>query len=361
MRQFKIIVQRLTKMFFSVLFVLLGIYTPVSAEVVPIYLNITGTFASGTPVTVSVTATSTAREEIYYKFYYCPNYGTAEYATSPWVVMQEYSTESTCEYTFPGDGNYIVVVRTVADPTNEPENFPIIGGVVSIGATTNPNVIELSTDGVGPVAPDSEVTYTIDASSSDDADLYYKWFYQAVSDTDTEDESPWVVVQDYSTSNTCEYTFPEEGKYVVVVRAVSDPDNEPEDFPIVGGILTCKKAEWDIVAQVNMDGAFSTIADATITTNGTTFYAWISTTIIAGWPENHILSIEGTVEGNTYTFSNQIAEIDVQGTQETLTLAGEFEIIDDSLTGSVTIDMQRGGSSYVYNGTATVTGTRNDQ
>jgi hypothetical protein len=41
-------------------------------------------------------------------------------------------------------------------------------------------------------------------------------------------------MQDFSTSNECTYTFTAPGDYVVVIWAVKDPNNVPEDYPIIG-------------------------------------------------------------------------------------------------------------------------------
>ncbi len=207
----------------------------------PVSARITGSFESGDPVTVTVSGSAESGETLYYKFYYCAGHGTDAYETNPWVVMQPYSTSATCEYTFPEDGNYVVVVRIVTDPDNEPENLPIVGGVVSIGSSDNPRIEQLSSGVSGSVSPNTPVTYTITASDSRGDAVYYKWFYRAGYGTDAYDTNPWVVVQPYSTSSSCEYTFPDEGDYIVVVRAVTDPDNEPADLPIIGGTVTCSE------------------------------------------------------------------------------------------------------------------------
>jgi hypothetical protein len=79
-----------------------------------------------------VNASNSSGGDIYYKWFYCANYGTPEYDSSPWVVVQNYSTDNTCHYTFPSTGKYIIVVRAVTDPNNEPGKLPIIGSVVDV-------------------------------------------------------------------------------------------------------------------------------------------------------------------------------------------------------------------------------------
>ena len=87
---------------------------------------------AGVPVTVTAGASSSSADTLYYKFYYRGNYGTAEYDTSPWITVQGYSTLHYAQYNFPAAGDYIVVVRVVEDPSNEPQSLPITGQVISV-------------------------------------------------------------------------------------------------------------------------------------------------------------------------------------------------------------------------------------
>ncbi|MFH0730220.1 MAG: kelch repeat-containing protein [Pseudomonadota bacterium] len=216
-------------------------------QISPVSMDITGTFITGTPVTFTVDADEQSGNTLYYKFFYCANYGTSAYESSPWVVMQEYSITNSCTYTFPQDGSYIVVARVVADPNNEPVDLPIIGGVVTIGNGNGVRITSLSAGDSGAVNPGKPITYTANASSPSGGTLYYKWFYCANYGTSAYATSPWVVVQDYSTDNSCDYTFPSAGSYVIVVRAVTDPNNEPADLPIIGATAICNNqdADWE--------------------------------------------------------------------------------------------------------------------
>lgn len=200
-------------------------------------LNTTGRVSANSPVSYTVNATDQNGHDLYYKFFYCAHYGTPAYNTSPWVVMQNYSTRNTCEYTFPEEGSYIVVARVVSDPDNEPEDLPIIGGVVSVGGNANIQLTSLSSSTTGTVSAGTPVSYTVQVSNSSVGAIYYKWFYCANYGTPNYGSSPWVVVQNYSTNNTCNYTFPNTGKYIIVVRAVTDPTHEPDDLPIIGCVV----------------------------------------------------------------------------------------------------------------------------
>jgi hypothetical protein len=64
--------------------------------------------------------------------------------------------------------------------------------------------------------------------------IYYKFFYRAGYGTSGYDGNPWVIMQEFSTSNTCTYSFPEAGHYVVVAWAWNDPTHIPDDVPLMG-------------------------------------------------------------------------------------------------------------------------------
>lgn len=211
------------------------------APVFPQSMNITGTFNLGDRITFTVNAALSGDSILYYKFFCRANYGTAAYGNTPWEVMQGYSSNNSCVYTFPQSGSYIVVARVVSDPNSEPVDLPIIGGVVTIGNESGVHISRLSSVAAtaGFVNPGVPLTYTVNASSFTGAPLYYKWFYRANYGTSAYDATPWVVVKDYSTSNTCDFTFPNTGKYIVVVRVVTDPNNEPADVPIIGTVAIC--------------------------------------------------------------------------------------------------------------------------
>ncbi len=205
-------------------------------EITGLELNLAQSPEVNTPVTVTVNADDS--QTLYYKFFYRANYGTSDYESSPWGVAQGYSTTNSCDYTFPSIGKYIVVVRAVTDPNNEPADLPIIGGVIPVGGDNNILLTGLSSDATGAVSIGETVMYTVIGSNSNNDTIYYKWFYRANYGTSDYDSSPWMVVQNYAANYSCDFTFPAAGKYIIVVRAVTDPNDEPADLPIIGGVVT---------------------------------------------------------------------------------------------------------------------------
>lgn len=189
-----------------------------------------------TPLTVTAYADNPGGQQLYYKFYAKGNYGTAAYDTSPWTVVQPYSTSNSAQYTFSEPGNYIIVARAVTDPDNEPEALPIIGQAITVGNGSEVFITNMSHNSYSPPTVDSTVTFTTNATTDGGDTIYYKCYYAGKYGTAEYPES-WVVVRGYSTTNTCDYSFPEAGDYIVVVRAVTDPRNEPDALPIIGSAI----------------------------------------------------------------------------------------------------------------------------
>lgn len=217
----------------------------------------------GSPVTVTVDASSSGGQSVYYKFFYCGNYGTASYDTSPWVVVQNYSTTNSANFNFPSAGNYIIVVRAVTDPNNEPVDFSIIGEAVTVG-NSNQVIISSFTSNVTPSTKALDtVTFTASARTQSGAPIYYEFYYCGNYGTNSYASTPWTKVQSYSTNNSCPITFPSAGNYVVVVRAVTNPSSQPAALPIVGTVVRVNAADNSALGAkvTNVMSMFSTGSD----------------------------------------------------------------------------------------------------
>ncbi len=190
------------------------------------------------PVTVTVNAANSVGQPIYYKFYYSAHYGTDDYATTPWTVVQDYSTSNSAPYTFPSAGNYLIVVRAVTDPNNEPQALSIAGLTVVVGDAGQVSLVEMTVDAPAEANVGETVTVTASASGPEDQTLYYEFNYCANYGTSFYDTTPCTLVQEYSTSNSCQYVFPSAGNYIILVRVATDPNNEPAAVPIVGSAIS---------------------------------------------------------------------------------------------------------------------------
>ncbi|MFH0727188.1 MAG: choice-of-anchor Q domain-containing protein [Pseudomonadota bacterium] len=192
---------------------------------------------TGTPLTVTVTASCANASPVYYKFYYRENYGTAAYDTTPWTVVQDYSTSNSAQYSFARAGSYIIVARAVTDPTSEPPALPIIGQVVTVSDSNDVIITGLSSGSTSLPIVGNPVTFTATASGPSGSNVYYRFYYRADYGTTGYDAAPWTMVRDYATTNTCAISFPSAGDYIVVARAVLNPAEEPEALPIIGGVV----------------------------------------------------------------------------------------------------------------------------
>jgi hypothetical protein len=208
--------------------------------------NISGTLAVNSPVTFNVVAKNSCEGPIYYKYFYQAGYGTSSYGSNPWVKMttDEYVTDSEINYTFRNAGKYIVVIWAFSDPNNLDANgVSIIGYSVEItaqGGTACPvDIPHLGFTGL--LVPASPIAISVNASQRcGSGTMYYKYFYQAGYGTSSYGSNPWVQMNtgDYVTDREIVYSFPSAGNYIIVVWAVSDPNNvDTTSVPIIGANL----------------------------------------------------------------------------------------------------------------------------
>lgn len=223
----------------------------------------------GDPVIVNVNASSSGSSPMYYKFYYCGNYGTADYSTSSWVAVQEYSTSSSCTYTFPDSGSYVIVVRAVTDPVHEPDALPIVGGIVTVGGGSDTvNITSYASTASSSLKLGEPVSLAVNASTSGGNQVYYKFYYCGNYGTTDYANTPWTTVQEYSTVNYATYNFQNAGNYIVVARAVTNPASEPASLPIFGGLLTVNAASASSGTGTLADQILSSSTSTRIKLNG---------------------------------------------------------------------------------------------
>lgn len=199
-----------------------------------------GQIQQGVAASVSVNASSSSGAPLYYKFFYCANYGTADYSSTPWTVIQDYSTNNMASCAFPQAGNYVLVVRAVTDQQDEPVALPLIGTSINAGAGNGIMLKSLTSDKTGTIEKGENIKITASAQSSDGRPIYYKFYYCGNYGTDIYASTPWTVAQEYSTNNQALYNFQDPGNYVVVVRAVTDPYQEPAALPIIGATFSVR-------------------------------------------------------------------------------------------------------------------------
>ena len=95
---------------------------------------------------------------------------------------------------------------------------------------------ELSSNATGTITASENVSFMLSASNANKDTIYTKWYYRANYGTSGYDSTPWTLIKGYSKSNNCEYIFPTVGSYVIGLRAVTDPKNEPSDIQLLGNV-----------------------------------------------------------------------------------------------------------------------------
>ena len=98
--------------------------------------DLTDPLKVGDQITLTADVIPTGNDLIYYKFFYRAGYGTAEYSSNPWVVMKDFSTDSSCTYAFQSAGKYIVVVWAATDPNDIPDDVSIAGMKLTVQTQT---------------------------------------------------------------------------------------------------------------------------------------------------------------------------------------------------------------------------------
>ena len=182
---------------------------------------------AGDSLTFTANATSTQ-----YKFWYRAGYGTPAYDTNQWQVMQEYSAANECTHTFTNADNYIVIAHGVEDPDYMPSSVSLIGMNVHVGGSSEDiQFTRLTTDISGAPEVGDAITFTAAGTGTG---TYYKFWCRAGYGTSAYNTNQWVVMQEYSTNNTCTHTFDNSDNYVVIVHATKDPTDIPSPVPMIG-------------------------------------------------------------------------------------------------------------------------------
>ncbi|MCP3928288.1 MAG: hypothetical protein GY705_04235 [Bacteroidetes bacterium] len=87
----------------------------------------------GSLVTISADCVNTCSGTTYFRFDLIPNYGSDDYDPSNnYSILQDFSTKSSCAYTFSKSGSYIVVVWASQTPGIPSGAAPIFGGSINV-------------------------------------------------------------------------------------------------------------------------------------------------------------------------------------------------------------------------------------
>nr|MBP7323996.1 caspase family protein [Deltaproteobacteria bacterium] len=171
---------------------------------IPIQLNLSAVSPDGTP--------------LQYQFYYKAGYGTPEWDTTVWQIVQSWGPVEGATYYLPSGNCYLVghvVPSGETWETGDPQ-----GGfnVISSGPVRITNVFS---DLTGQPAPGQVIRFTVDAVGPQNVALQYRFCYRAGYGTPNWDTSTWQVVQDWSAANSAAYTFGVSGNYFLLGQVIA--------------------------------------------------------------------------------------------------------------------------------------------
>lgn len=310
-----------------------------------------GSPQAGVPLNVTVNAYCASGRQINYQYYYCANYGTDAYASTEWTLVKDYSTENSAQYVFPQAGNYVMVVRAVTDPANEPAALPIIGQAVSVSENNLINIKGLSSSTASPKAGEN-VTFTAQAATVTGSPAYYEFYYCGNYGTPGYLTTAWTKVKEYSTANSCAYNFPTAGNYVVVVRAVADKNQEPVALPIIGTAVSVGErqgtppsfdmndGEWEITTTLS--GIPGMPPQTTTGRQCLTEDDYIPEQEDPDSGEDNCTDVETVINGNTVSWTIICNDEDCGQT----TSSGTMTYSGDTFSGSATVTSSGGNCNY---------------
>jgi hypothetical protein len=116
--------------------------------------------------------------------------------------------------------------------------------------------------------------------------------------------------------------------------------------------------DWDINATADAGGSFDIVATADINVEGKTFTATVTTTTIGGAAEEHVIEIDGDVEGDKLVVNDFEFPVVIGTDTNMVTLSVTITIDGDNLTGSGDYSEVIPGIVDPVEGTLTLTGTK---
>jgi len=90
-----------------------------AVQILNIRSSLLDNLQAGQALDILVDAVGPANATLQYQFFSKAGYGTPEFETNPWIVVQDWSTKNSASILFPQAGNYFVVshVKAAEDPS----------------------------------------------------------------------------------------------------------------------------------------------------------------------------------------------------------------------------------------------------
>ena len=233
------------KNFFIIILVIFGVFLSNRTVYADCKININGLSVSGTKevgsqVSFTVDATSSCDTALYYRFSVHSDYGTSGYDGLNWQSMThtEWVTTDAINYSFDIAGKYIVVVWATHDiSTVDSDSIPIYG--CSVDVTDDSGKTDITGfDISGTLTTYNPVTFTVNSASNPSKTLYYRFSIHPDYGSSGYDGLHWqrMTSSEWILENSIDYTFTENGRYIVVVWISTDSTHpDSNGIPIIGG------------------------------------------------------------------------------------------------------------------------------
>jgi hypothetical protein len=176
---------------------------------------------------------------VYYHFWARSGYGTGEYETTNWDLLEAYSTDNMYTWNPTSEGHYVVMVWVTDSPSN---HAPQMGGLtVPVGISSDVRIVKMESSVTQGITASEPITLTTTTSGSTSGSPYYTSYVRSGYATPAEVQSAWDTIgSGYANDNEVEWTPSTGGSYIVMTHAMDDLSSQ--DSPEMAG-MTCTIGE----------------------------------------------------------------------------------------------------------------------
>jgi hypothetical protein len=204
---------------------------PINITMISVICNAPTQVNSPRNVSVATDSTST----VYYRFWAKSGYGTAQYDTTNWTPLTDYTTNNSYTWNPDTAGHYVLMVWVTDDTSN---HAPQMGGLtLPVGMATDVLITMVTSDVVQGVTASTPITLTTTTFGSVSGSPYFISYERSGYAIPTSLQSGWDTVgAGYSTNNFIEWTPLDGGSYIVMTHVKDDLASQ--DPPEMAG-MTC--------------------------------------------------------------------------------------------------------------------------
>lgn len=170
-------------------------------------------------IRITVDAVGPAGKALVYQFFYRAGYGTPEWYSNQWQIVQGWSPISWVDLSFSTPGNYFVVAHVV--PAGETWEAGDPQGGFNIAVSGNAQITRVASTLDATAQPGEIFQVTADAVGQAGTTLNYRFYYRAGYGTPAWYTNQWQLLQNWSSANSVGIAFSSPGNYYVVSHAAA--------------------------------------------------------------------------------------------------------------------------------------------